>query len=146
MKYFLPKIRKETKILDCTTYFKHLLEVLSSAITHTHTHERTHTHTHIHTQRAHRLEIKVQNCLLLLLLFSFLHNYLCRKSNGILKKKKSKTNRNSKNVKKEKVKQKILKLLGEFSKFAVSNRQKSNLGLYTTKEQWEAETLKNQLN
>ena len=91
MKYFLPKIRKETKILDCTTYFKHLLEVLSSAITHTHTHARTHTHTHIHTQRAHRLESKVQNCLLLLLLFSFLHNYLCRKSNGILKKKKSKT-------------------------------------------------------
>ena len=49
MKYFLPNIRKETKILDCTTYFKHLLEVLSSAITHTHTHTRAHTHTHTHT-------------------------------------------------------------------------------------------------
>ena len=83
MKYFLPKIRKETKILDCTTYFKHLLEVLSSAITH------THTHTHTHTQHT---DLKVRyRTVFLLLLFSFLHNYLCRKSNGIFKKKKSKT-------------------------------------------------------
>ena len=68
---------------------------------------------------------------------------------GILKKKKkSKTVKQIETVKmlKKKVKQKILKLLGEFSKFAVSNRQKSNLSLYTTKEQGEAETLKNQLN
>ena len=140
MKYFLPKIRKETKILDCTTYFKHLLEVLSSAITH------THTHTHTHTQHT---DLKVRyRTVFLLLLFSFLHNYLCRKSNGIFKKKKSKTVKQIETVKmlKKKVKQKILKLLCEFSKFAVSNRQKSNLSLYTTKEQWEAETLKNQLN
>lgn len=55
-----------------------------------------------------------------------------------LKKKKSKTVKqvkNSKESKKKKVKQKILKLLDEFIKFSVSNRQKSNLCLHTRKEQ-----------
>lgn len=50
---------------------------------------------------------------------------------------KSKTVKQVKTVRKgkKKVKQKILKFLGEFIKFAVSNRQKTNLCLYTSKEQ-----------